>query len=91
MVQYYCELWLKCSEILAPLTELTKDGPTKNCPFKWTPDCIEAFKKMKALIAKETILAYPDFSEKFTIQIDALDVQLSAVIMQEGKPLDFYS
>ena len=46
---------------------------------------------MKALIAKETILTYPDFSKKFTIHTDASDVQMGAVIMQEGKPLAFYS
>ena len=46
---------------------------------------------MKTLIAKETILTYPDFSKKFTIHTDASDVQMGAVIMQEGKPLAFYS
>ena len=46
---------------------------------------------MKALIAKDTILAYPGFSKKSTIHTDASDVQLVAVIMKEGKPLAFYS
>ena len=46
---------------------------------------------MKALITKETILTYPDLSKKFTIHKETLDVQLDAVIMQEGKPLAFYS
>ena len=46
---------------------------------------------MKALIAKETILAYLYLSKKFTIHTDASDVQLGSVIMQEGKPLTFYS
>ena len=46
---------------------------------------------MKSLISKETILAYQYFSKKITIHTDALDVQLVKVIMQEGKPLAFYS
>ena len=46
---------------------------------------------MKQLIAKETLLAYPDFNKKFTIHTDASDFQLGAVIMQEDKPLAFYS
>jgi hypothetical protein len=43
------------------------------------------------MVAKETLLAYPDFSKKFTIYADASDKQLGAVIMQEGKPLAYYS
>jgi hypothetical protein len=91
MVQYYRDLWPNRSEILAPLTELTKGGPKDKSPITWTPQCDEAFQKMKALIAKETILAYPDFTKKFTIHADASDLQLGSVIMQEGKPLAFYS
>ena len=44
---------------------------------------------MKALIAKETILIFPGLSKQITIHTDASDVQLGAVIMQEGEPIDF--
>ena len=37
------------------------------------------------------LLAYPDFNKKFTIHTDASDFQPGAVIMQEDKPLTFYS
>ena len=52
MVQYYRDVWLKCSEILAPIIELTKGGPTKNYPIEWNSACTESFQKMKSLIAK---------------------------------------
>ena len=91
VVQYYRDLRPKRSDIFAPLTELTKCGPTKNCPIKWIPSCTKKFLQMKALVAKETILDYPDFSKNFTIHTDASDVKLGAVIMQEVKPLAFYS
>ena len=52
MVQYYRDLWPKRSDILAPLTELTKGGPTDKSSITWTPQCDETFQKMKALIAK---------------------------------------
>ena len=42
-------------------------------------------------MAKETLLAYPDFSKKFEIHTDASDYQLGAVISQEGKPIAFFS
>ena len=90
-VQYYRDLWPNFSEILELLTELTKVGPTKNVPIEWTSAFTELFQQMKTLPAKDTILAYPDFSKRLTIHTDASDVQLGAVTMQEVKPLDFYS
>ena len=89
MVQYYCELWPKCSDILAPLTELTKGGPTKNGPTEWATSCTESFQQIKSLIVKDTIPTYPDLSKSFTIHIDASGVKLGAVTMQESKPLTF--
>ena len=59
--------------------------------FKWTLEWDTAFQEIKKIIAKEVLLAYPDFSKKITIYTDASDLQLGAVIMQEGKPLAFYS
>jgi RNase H-like domain found in reverse transcriptase len=37
------------------------------------------------------LLAYPDFNKPFHIYIDASDHQLGAVIMQDKKPISFYS
>ena len=92
MVQYYHGLCPKRSEILALLKELAKGGPTKkNGPIEWDPACTKDFQQMKALIANDTILNYPDFSKKFTFHTDASDVQLGALIMQEGKTFAFYS
>ena len=46
---------------------------------------------MKKVMAKDTILNYPDFNKVFEIHTDASDRQLGAVIFQEGKPFAFYS
>jgi RNase H-like domain found in reverse transcriptase len=46
---------------------------------------------MKALIAKETLLTFPDFSQEFEIHTDASKLQLGACISQNGKPTAFYS
>ena len=89
MVQYYHDLWTRRSEICAPLIELTRGS--KKGSIKWNDWCETAFISMKRLIAKETLLAYPNFNKKFTIHTDASDFQLGAVIMQEGKPLAFFS
>jgi hypothetical protein len=47
---------------------------------------------MKVLIAKETLLTYPDFNKEFEIHTTyASKVQLEACISQGGKPIAFYS
>ena len=65
MVQYYHDLWPRRSEILAPLTELMK-GMKKGSVI-WTDKCEITFNEMKRIIAKDMLLAYPDFNKKFTI------------------------
>ena len=46
---------------------------------------------MKDMQSQDTILAYPDFSKPFHIYTEANAYQLGAVIVQNGKPLAFYS
>ena len=43
------------------------------------------------MIQKETMLAYPQFGKPFHVYADASDTQLGGVIMQENKPLAFYT
>ena len=62
-----------------------------NVKWNWTEECQEAFDKMKMLIAKETLLTYPNFSKPFDIHTDASKVQLGACISQGGRPIAFYS
>ena len=40
---------------------------------------------------KETMLAYPKFGETFHVYANASDTQFGGVIMQNGKPLAFYT
>ena len=47
--------------------------------------------KIKTVISRETLLSFPDFDQEFHIYTDASDYQLGSVIMQNNKPLAFYS
>ena len=51
----------------------------------------KAFDDMKATIAKDVVLAYPDFSREFEIYTDASSKQLGSVITQGNRPLAFFS
>ena len=87
MVNYYRDLWPKRSELLAPLSSLT----SKKVKFEWTQEHQKAFDDIKSMIAKETLLTYPDFSKPFHLHTDASKIQLGAHIMQDEKPIAFFS
>ena len=100
MVQYYRDMWAKRSEMLAPLTDLVgacgetktiKKNKTKKLPWRWVPIHQQAFDNIKATIAKDVVLAYPDFTKPFEIYTDASKMQLGAVITQDNRPIAFFS
>ena len=100
LVQYYRDLWEKRSDVLAPLTDLvgesgetkvTKRNGTKKIPFHWDQSHQKAFEAIKTTIARDVVLAYPDYSQVFEIYTDASSRQLGAVITQRGRPIAFFS
>jgi hypothetical protein len=50
-----------------------------------------AFNHLKATIANDVVLAYPDYSKVFEIYTDASSKQLGAVITQDNRPIMFFS
>ena len=92
MVNYYKDMWPSRAHILAPLTEQTgNDKPKDAKRFVWTKAMNEAFERMKALMAQDAFTAYPDHNKPFVIFTDASDLQMGGVIMQEGKPVAYFS
>ena len=62
----------------------------------WTPSCEIAFQKLKEQLCSAPVLRSPDFEKMFTVQTDASDRGVGAVLSQadgEGgdHPIAFYS
>ena len=76
MVNYYQDMWMRRSHILAPLNALNK----KKAKLKWTDVEQTAFDNIKRVMSKETLLHYPNFNQLFKIHTDGLHYQLGAVI-----------
>ncbi len=87
IINYYRDMWIRRSDVLAPLSKLT----SKTVKWQWTTVEQKAFDTMKRIIARETLLVYPDFNQPFIIYTDASHTQLGAVISQNNKPIAFYS
>ena len=87
IVNYYRDMWIRRSHILAPLATLT----SKTTRWKWGPEQSKAFQLAKRVIARQTMLAYPGFNKPLQIHTDASHHQLGAVISQDGRPVAFYS
>jgi hypothetical protein len=71
------------------LTSLT----SSKVKFEWHSSHQQAFDKIKKVIGTEVLLYYPDFNKPvlFHLYTDGSDHQLRAVIMQDKKPIAFYS
>ena len=100
MVQYYRDLWLRRSHLLAPLTDLVGEcgctkaeraSGSKKKPWHWDDVHQKAFDATKKAIAKEIMLAYPNYDLPFEIYTDASSRQLGAIIVQENRPLALFS
>ena len=58
-------------------------------PWHWDKVHQQAFDNVKATIARDVTLAYPDYNQGFEIYTDSSRLQLGAVITQNNRPLAF--
>jgi len=63
----------------------------KKQPWHWNLIHQIAFDNVKTTIAKEVVLAYPDFTKSYDIYTDASTKQLGSVITQDNRPIAFFS
>ena len=91
IIQYYRDVWPRCSHTLVSLTSLVGGQNSKNSNKKieWTKIHKSAFDEMKKIVSHNVLLAYARFDQPFIIHTDASDYQLGSVISQDAQPLAF--
>lgn len=87
MVQYLSKFLPKLSDVTEPLRRLTDKG----AEWLWSKQHENAWKTVKSLMTSAPVLAYFDEKKEVTIQCDASDSGLGAVLLQEGRPIAFSS
>ncbi|CAC5397951.1 unnamed protein product [Mytilus coruscus] len=87
MVQYMAKFLPDLANDLAPIRELTK----KDVPWIWSDECNMAFQRVKKRLTEAPILAYFDVNKEVVLQVDSSKSGLGAVLLQEGKPVEFAS
>lgn len=86
MTGYYRRFIKNYGLICRPLHNmLKKDG------FQWGTEQDVAFDTLKQKMCTSPVLALPNFSQPFTIESDACGYGIGAVLMQEGRPIAYYS
>ncbi|CAF4432075.1 unnamed protein product, partial [Didymodactylos carnosus] len=82
---YYRRFIKNYAEVAEPLFDLIREK--HNPVFVFTPDRLKAFDLLKERLITAPIVAYPSFGHPFTLQLDACDYGLGAILAQniDGK------
>ena len=75
---FYRKFIRNYSSVASPLHDLT----SPHRPFVWSPDCEAAFQGLKRSFTTAPVLALPDPSQQFVVEVDASDVGIGAVLSQ---------
>uniref|UniRef100_A0A8K9UP97 Gypsy retrotransposon integrase-like protein 1 n=1 Tax=Oncorhynchus mykiss TaxID=8022 RepID=A0A8K9UP97_ONCMY len=82
---YYRRFIRGFGQVAAPITSLLKGGPVR---LQWSAEANRAFEHLKTLFTSAPVLAHPDPSLPFIVEVDASEAGIGAVLSQRsGTPL----
>ena len=79
LASYYRRFIPHFSAIASPLFALTR----KDVNFDWSPDCQQAFDRLKRLLTTAPVMTLPDFKREFLLETHASGLGLGAVLAQK--------
>jgi hypothetical protein len=75
------------STIVAPFNDLTKKGVS----FYWGAAQEHSFNTLIDKLTHALLLQLPDFGKTFELECDASGIGIGGVLLQEGKPIAYFS
>ena len=92
MAGYYLKFCSNFSTVTESLTALLKKGEL----FVWSSACQKSFEKIKSILLSEPVLMAPNFDKQFKLYVDASDIGMGAILLQEDSvgvdhPVCYYS
>ena len=87
---YFRKFIVRFSERMEPIQNLLVKLPD-HTRIIWTEVHNKALEEMKNVLANSVTLVLPDFARMFTLVTDASNVGVGATLMQDGKPVAYFS